>query len=82
MEKILSAELLNVSVWLADNRLSLHLGKTESILFGSNANLKKSLGFKVVVGDFEVTSMESITYFGCILDNKPAGERGHWQARR
>jgi len=35
IEAILSNELQNVSNWLVDNKLSLHLGKTESILFGS-----------------------------------------------
>ena len=30
-----------ISVWLIDNKLSLHLGKTESILFlGRNENFK------------------------------------------
>ena len=74
VERLLSEELVKVSVWLSDNRLSLHLGKTESILFGSNYNLKKSPGFKIVVGDFEVATKESITYLGCILDNKLSGE--------
>ncbi len=30
-----STELENISVWLADNKLSLHLGKAEAILFAS-----------------------------------------------
>ena len=33
--------LESVSEWLVENRLSLHLGKTESILFGSNKRLAK-----------------------------------------
>ena len=35
IEQTLSTELHNVSQWLVDNRLSLHLGKTEAILYGS-----------------------------------------------
>ena len=35
IEKELSDELQSVSQWLIDNKLSLHLGKTETILFGS-----------------------------------------------
>ena len=31
----LSEELAKLSVWLIDNNLSLHLGKTESLLFPS-----------------------------------------------
>ena len=35
IEKELSDELQSVSQWLIDNKLSLHLGKTEANLFGS-----------------------------------------------
>ncbi|KAJ4944973.1 hypothetical protein JOQ06_013512 [Pogonophryne albipinna] len=38
VEKTLSSELGRICTWLADNKLSLHLGKTESILFGSKTN--------------------------------------------
>jgi len=37
----LSKDLELVSHWLVDNKLSLHLGKTESILLGSKPKLKK-----------------------------------------
>ena len=37
----LGQELESCSKWLMDNKLSLHLGKTESILFGSKRKLKK-----------------------------------------
>lgn len=74
VEKILSNELQNVSTWLADNKLSLHLGKTESILFGSNAKLKKSPGFNIVVNNISVENKEEVTYLGCILDNKLSSE--------
>lgn len=40
IETILENELGTVSDWLIDNNLSLHLGKTESILFGSKQKLK------------------------------------------
>ena len=39
IEDVLSRELESVSEWLVENRLSLHLGKTESILFGSTSGL-------------------------------------------
>ena len=35
VESLLSRELETVSEWLIGNKLSLHIGKTESILFGS-----------------------------------------------
>ena len=34
IEYTLSMELEKLNLWLIDNKLSLHLGKTESILFG------------------------------------------------
>ena len=41
VERTLSMELGAVSEWLCENRLSLHLGKTQSILFGSKNRLTK-----------------------------------------
>ena len=38
---MLGQKLGYVSEWLESNKLSLHLGKTESILFASNPNWKK-----------------------------------------
>ena len=40
IQSTLSRELESLNDWLCDNRLSLHLGKTESILFGSPQKLK------------------------------------------
>ena len=40
VEKLLKKELETAIDWLIDNKLSLHLGKTESILFGSKIKLK------------------------------------------
>jgi len=37
VEKAVSEDLLSVSHWLIDNKLSLNLGKTEYIVFGSKA---------------------------------------------
>ncbi len=42
-ENELSREIEGVSKWFCHNKLSLHLGKTEVILFGSAAKLKKML---------------------------------------
>ena len=37
----LSQELSMCKRWLVDNKLSLHIGKTESLLFGSKRKLRK-----------------------------------------
>ena len=65
LEKILSAELGKICIWLEDNKLSIHLGKTESILFGSRYYLNKVSDFKIKVGD---TGKEVITYLGSTLE--------------
>ena len=40
IELKLTKELESISNWLTDNKLSLHLGKTESILFGTKKNCR------------------------------------------
>ena len=40
VENALQTDLQIVSMWLIANKLSLHLGKTESILFGSKSRLR------------------------------------------
>ena len=41
ISETLGQELESCSKWLVDNKLTLHLGKTESIPFGSQRKLKK-----------------------------------------
>ena len=43
IEKALEKEMNGISDWLQANKLSLHLGKTERILFGSGRQLKKGI---------------------------------------
>ena len=43
----LSSQLASLSDWLVDNKLSLHLGKIESILFGSKHRLRKCSSLNV-----------------------------------
>ena len=40
-------EVTCISDWLHDNELSLHLGKTESILFGSKPRLRSKSNLKI-----------------------------------
>ena len=57
----LSKVLESCSEWLVDNKLSLHLGKTECILFGSKRKLKKIKEFKVKCND-HVTNCTKQSY--------------------
>lgn len=73
VELTLSLELGNVSKWLSRNRLSLHLGKTESILFGTRVKLNKNPGFEVLAGDTAINAKDSVSYLGCVLDSQLSG---------
>ena len=48
------------SQWLVDNKLSLHLGKTECVLFGPKRKLKDH-------SDFCIQSTNKVKYLGVII---------------
>ena len=64
----LSMELTNCKSWLVDNRLSLYVGKTECLIFGSRARLKRVRSFNVSCDGVPVTRVFSVRYLGVILD--------------
>ena len=64
----LSSELSNCKRWLTDNRLSLHLGKTESMLFGSCRKLKRVEQFQVSCDGTAVVRVSTVKYLGVTLD--------------
>ena len=69
----LSNELESCREWLVNNRLSLHLGKTESILFGSKVMLKKSRPLSVSCDGNLIKSSNSVKYLGIVLDDTLSG---------
>ena len=56
------------------NRLSLHLGKTESILFGTKKKLYKCDKLNVICSGNVTESKSSITYLGVTLDQFLSGD--------
>ena len=64
----LSAELDTCQKWLIDNRLSLHLGKTECILFGTKRRMAADVNFEVKLGDAAVNRVTCVKYLGVFLD--------------
>ena len=66
--------LESCSEWLVDNKLSLHLGKTECILFGSKRKLRKVKDFHIVCNDHTIDSTTSVKYLGLNIDNILSGE--------
>lgn len=70
----LTDDLTNVSKWLVDNKLSLHLGKTESILFASKPRLKSCDKLDIACNDTTISSTKSVKYLGTDLDQSLTGE--------
>ena len=64
----LSTELSTCKRWLVDNRLSLHVGKTEALLFGSKRKLKGVDNFRVHCDGTPVERKFSVKYLGVLLD--------------
>ena len=62
----LSQTLDNCAEWLIDNKLSLHLGKTESILFGPKQKLKH-VDFSIK--DILLTHLKRSNIWVCISTN-------------
>ena len=60
--------------WLVDDKLSLHLGKTEYVLFGSKNKLKKVDIFSVTCDGNEIKPSNSANYLGITLDESLSGE--------
>ena len=71
---MLGSDLTSCNQWLVDNKLSLHVGKTECILFGTRAKLNKVSDFSVAYGDQVIKSQDSINYLGVSLDSTLSGE--------
>ena len=66
----LSRMLESCHEWLTDNKLSLHLGKTESILFGPSRKLKSLLpgDFGISCNGIKIESKNFVKYLGIIID--------------
>ena len=73
IEGVLSRELESLSEWLEENRLSLHLGKTRSILFGSKKRLRTSNKLHVVCNGSDIEPDVEVTYLGVNLDQSLSG---------
>ena len=57
------------SNWLVDNKLSLHLGKTECVLFGPRRKLRNITHFHVQCKDHIIKAQDSVKYLGLFIDN-------------
>lgn len=67
-------EINSVYEWLTLNKLSLHLGKTESILFGSKRRLSSVNTVTVKCGDDVIALKSEVTYLGVTFDQSLSGD--------
>ena len=74
IESMLNPELDYVSNWPIDNKLSLHLGKTQSILFGTKRRLNTGAKLNVICNGYVIESKSNITYLGVTPDQFLSGE--------
>ena len=64
IESTLSMELEKLNLWLIDNKLSLHLVKTESILFRPTKKLKQQPNLKFQCNGTNVNSTSCVQVLG------------------
>ena len=64
----LSEVMESCSNWLVDNKLSLHLGKTECVRFGPRRKLKNITNFNVKCKEQVIKSQDSVRYLGLYID--------------
>ena len=74
IEQTLSIELQSLSHWLVDNKLSLHLGKTEAILFGTKRKLRRCSRLNITCNGHKINSQTSVKYLGLELDQSLNGD--------
>ena len=70
----LGKELESCSEWLIDDKLSLHLGKMECILFGHKRKLTTITDFQITCHGHVIKSQSHIKYLGIDIDQNLSGE--------
>ena len=70
----LSKELESCQQWLKDNKLSLHLGKTETMIFGTKRKLKEVKSFDVKCGNVKINNVNEVKYLGLQINDNLSGE--------
>jgi len=74
IEQELSQYLQDMSLWLEENKLSLHLGKTESIIFASNYRLSKCNSLQISCNSNNIKAQSSVKYLGVTMDQNMNSE--------
>ncbi len=70
----LSKELESYNEWLVDNRLSLHLGRTEAILCGTKRKARNTEDFEVKYKNTTAESVLEVKCLGIKIDKTLSGK--------
>ena len=73
IEQTLTANMEALSEWLCINKLSLHLGKTECILFHSKRRIKDSQPLCITCNGVKLRTTKCIKYLGAYIDEAMTG---------
>ena len=73
IEERLATELNSVNQWLVENKLCLHPGKCEAILFASKRKCKKHRNFCVKFNNTNILGSNQVKYLGSIIENNMSG---------
>ena len=73
MSTFLTGQLESCSKWLVDNKLSLHVGKCESIIFGTSRKKAAKEDFLVKCFGVSIPRVTSVKYLGVWLDETLSG---------
>ena len=74
IEKKLATELKSVNQWLIENKLSLHPGKCEAILFATKRKISRVPSFCIKFGKSDIMGKTSLKYLGSIMENDLSGK--------
>ena len=74
LSTFLTGQLESCSRWLVDNKLSLHVDKCESIIFGSYRKKTEREGFQVKCYGKVVPRVSCVKYLGTLLDENLTGD--------
>ena len=67
LEENLNDDLFRIASWLRENRLTLNLDKTKSMIIGSNRKLVNISSFSLLILDVNINTVSSFKYLGIML---------------
>ena len=69
LETILNQELVTISNWFKQNKLSLNVGKTNFMIFKNKHSTKGSFSFKLRIDNSDITQVNTTKFLGVLIDD-------------